>query len=383
MKGIRELKREDLPQVADLYEYVMRSKVRKAPPGMAHYFERIFFDTPWYDPEIPSYVFEDDGKILGFAGSHVRKMLFKGKPIRMGVLGQLIADPDVRNMAVGAFLMKKYLSGPQEISSMETCADEMRLIWENLGGKTVHLNSLNYTRFFRPAKFAINQVFNRGKLTSFKTPLRRTMDVADAVIRATYKPLKANVLPQDEELTVEKYLEYLPMIKGKRALVPDYDLEFLQWQFFEMAQVKSKGPLYSFLVRDEQKHDVIGWYIYQMKDEDKGHIVQVEAKKGFEAKVLDHLFSDAQRRGATLLHGRIEPNIHVPLVKANRTWIHSRYDRTVVYSKNPELLLAYYTGDAMFTRMEGEFWMGFHLEPFDEVIENPYAVKHQSVLQPA
>jgi Acetyltransferase (GNAT) domain len=382
MKGIRKLTREDLPQVADLYEYVMRSKVRKAPPGMAAYFERIFFDSPWYDPEIPSYVFEDNGQILGFAGSHVRKMFFKGKPIRMGVLGQLIADPDVRNMAVGAFLMKKYMSGPQEISSMEMCADGMRLIWENLGGKTVHINSLNYTRLFRPTKFVANQVLNRGKLTSFKGALRGTADVFDAVVRKAYKPLVTEDKPQDEELTIEKYLEYLPVILGRRALVPNYDAEFLKWQFFEMAQVESKGTLFSYLVRDAEKNDVIGWYIYQMKPQDKGHIVQVEAKKGFEKEVLNHLFADAQRRGATLLHGRVEPNIHVPLVAANRTWLHSRYDRTLIYSKSPELMLAYYSGDAMFTRMEGEFWMGFHLEPFTKVVENPYAVKHEEILEP-
>jgi hypothetical protein len=377
MKGIRPFTREDIAQVASLYELVIRSKTRQAPPALGNYFERIFFENPWIDPEIPSLVFEDkDGTISGFVGSHVRRMRFDGKAIRVGVCSQLIADPEVRSQAVGAFLMRKYMTGPQDLSLMETCSDGMRLIWENLGGQTVHLNCLNYTRFFKPLRFAANQVINRGKLRPIRGLLRATADALD-VPASRIKSLKLEDKGMGaDDLTPESYLEHLPAIAGKRRLVPNYDLDFLRWQWFEMAQVKSKGDLHGSLVRDE-KSQVVGWYLYQVTPGDKGHIIQVEAKRGFEDEALAQLFSDAKHRGATLLHGRMEPNLHVPLVRENRCWLHSRYDRTLIYSRNPEILRAYYSGDAIFTRMEGEFWMGFHLEPFEQAVQNPYTVRSE------
>ena len=379
MKGIRPLEPRDIDGVASLYEYVLRSKSRSAPAHLAQYFKRIFLEHPWVDPEVPSLVSVDEtGQIVGFIGSHVRKMQFEGKPIRAGVCSQLIADPDVRSQAVGAFLMRKYMTGAQDISVMEMCSDGMRLMWENLGGHTMHLNSLNYTRFFRPARFAVNQVLNRGKLSALAPLMHGAAQIFDApaqrlkAFKVEDKGLGAN------DLTPETYLEHFPTVAGKRKLVPAYDLEFLKWQWFEMAQVAAKGTLFGSLVRDDAGK-VIGWYLYQLKPGDKGHVIQVEAKRGFEAEALTALFSDAKHRGATLLHGRVEPNLHVPLVKENRCWLHSRYDRTLVYTKNTDLLNAYFTGDSMFTRMEGEFWMGFHLEPFTEEVQNPYALKHEAV----
>lgn len=374
MKGIRAFQREDAEQVANLYEYVMRSKKRQAPTGMAAYFERIFLDHPWYDPELPSLVYEnDDGGIAGFAGSHVRRFQFEGEPIRVAVCGQLIADPDVRSQAVGAFLMRKFMVAGQDLSLMEMCSDGMRQIWENLGGKTVHLNSLNYTRFFRPTRFALNQVLARRPSDLLKKVASPISNGLDAIIPKAYKALQTETITTNSEsVTPEGILEHLPTITKGRKLVPEYDLKFLNWQFFEMAQVASKGELLGNLVRDE-KDKVVGWYLYQMIPFDKGHIIQVEAKRGSESFVLDHLFAEANKRGATLLHGRMEPNLHVPIVKKNQCWLHSRWDRTLIHSKRNDIVQAYFEGSAMATRMEGEFWMGFHLEPFNEIVENPFS----------
>ena len=84
--GIRPFTLEDVQQVADLYELVMRSKVGAASPALADYFRRIFFEHPWVDEEIPSLVHEDRaGRIAGFVGSHVRRMTFEGRLTRVGV----------------------------------------------------------------------------------------------------------------------------------------------------------------------------------------------------------------------------------------------------------------------------------------------------------
>ena len=58
MSRIRPVEPYDLPQVASLFESVMRSGGRTPPPLLAAYFERTLLDNPWADPEIPSLVYE-------------------------------------------------------------------------------------------------------------------------------------------------------------------------------------------------------------------------------------------------------------------------------------------------------------------------------------
>ena len=132
MASIRPFERADLPAVASLYELVARSGSRMAAPGLERYFEDTFFDHPWADPEIPSLVFvDDDGGVGGFIGSSVRRLEFRGAPIRLGVAGQLVTEPKARNRAAGMFLMKEYLAGAQDLTVTDTASD----VVERLGAR--------------------------------------------------------------------------------------------------------------------------------------------------------------------------------------------------------------------------------------------------------
>src|SRR5215208_4444216 len=108
MSGVRPVDREDLPAVGDLYELVMRSGRRRAPPGLPSYFERTMLDQPWADPGLPSLVYEGPGgRLLGFIGSHVRRARLDGRAIRVRCAGQLVSDPAERRRGVGALLLRE------------------------------------------------------------------------------------------------------------------------------------------------------------------------------------------------------------------------------------------------------------------------------------
>ena len=137
----------------ELYQRVMRSDRHEPPAGLVPYFERTVLDQPWADPEIPSLVYEaGDGRLAGFIGSHVRCMSFDGRPIRMGVAGQLVSDPDQRHLAVGALLMRQYLSGPQDLTITDGATDVVHEIWVRLGGHALQPQSVVWTRLLRPAR---------------------------------------------------------------------------------------------------------------------------------------------------------------------------------------------------------------------------------------
>ena len=127
--AIRPLERDDVPQVASLYELVARSASREAHLGLAPHLERAFLDHPEADPEIPSLVYVDKtGRIAGFLGSSVRRLELDGRLIRLGVSGQLVTEPEIRAHAAGAFLIREYIAGPQELSITDTASPAVRKI---------------------------------------------------------------------------------------------------------------------------------------------------------------------------------------------------------------------------------------------------------------
>ena len=78
--------------------------------------------------------------------------------------------------------------------------------------------------------------------------------------------------------------------------------------------------------------------------------------------VIDHLFSHASQSGTAILQGRLEPDLFDP-VRQRRCFLHYS-SNVLVHSQNTNLLNAILAGDGLLTRMEGEWWMGHHVESF-------------------
>jgi hypothetical protein len=360
MTTIRPLGRSDLPQVTSLYERVMRSGSDTPPPRLGAYFERTLFDHPWADPEIPSLVYEtSDGTVGGFIASHVRRLRFDGKPIRVGYSGQLVSDPVVRSRGVGALLLRSYMAGPQDATITDGATVEVRRIWERLGGAAALLGSLSWTRFFRPSRFAVDLLLQRLGRTHWKPvarPLCAPVDgVAGRYLRVDEPATWA------EELTPGMLLEHLPTVTDHLRVRPDYDEAFLTWLFAEMARVTSRGHLTGRLVHDREGR-TLGWYVAYLQPGGVGQVLQVAARTRNVDAVVDHLFHHAWRMGVTALRGRLE-RVLFETVWQRRCYLrHS--ERVLVHSQDASLVGAITAGDGLLTRMEGEWWMGHHLEPF-------------------
>lgn len=373
MTSIRPLKRSDLDQVASLYELVMRSGSRKAPAGLAACFARFFLDAPSRDEEIPSLVCEEpDREIVGFLGVHARKMLLDGKQIRAACSGPLVIEPKSRAKAAGIFLLKAFLNGPQDLSFTDGATEEVRRIWERLGGCASSLSCLRWTRVFRPWQFTASYLAEHPRagpaLSTFVTLSKPLVRSADALTRALpgtrFKPPDSPPAAA-EEVTVKNLLEGMQSIDHQLRLRPDYDEAYLKWLFQEMRQVRSRGPLRGFLLRSEAG-SVRGWYLYYLKPRGRSQVVQIAAAPLSYDSVLAHLFQDADRGGSLALVGRAEPSLLELLSRAGVTFQY-RPSLALVHSKSPQIYAALFEGSALMTRLEGEWWMGFPFEPFDDV----------------
>jgi hypothetical protein len=361
LSQIRALERDDLPQVSELYELTMRSGSRTPPPGLSTYFERTLFDHPWTDHDVPSLVFDaGDQRILGFIASHVRRLRINGRHIRMGCSGQLISDPRERHLGIGARLLRSYLMGPQELTITDGASDVVHEMWLRLGGYALYPGSLVWTRLFRPWRALADMRLERQGKHRLLRIAGRAWPVLDApTTRITRPPARPAGL-RAEVLTPRSVIEHQGDVIGNARLMAAYDEPFLDWLFREMAAVRSRGTLVRRLLRVDDR--LLGWYVAYIKPQGMSQVIAIMATRGQLGTVLDCLFADAWHAGADAVEGRLEAQLYEPLSRRG-CWLHHGA-RALFHSRDPEVLAAISLGRSALTRLDGEYWMGHHIELF-------------------
>jgi hypothetical protein len=274
--------------------------------------------------------------------------------------GQLVSDPARPHHAAGALLMRKLVSGAQDITVAEG-TPAVRRILERLGGVTLQGPSVSWTRFFRPARAVGDEVLSRSRHPRWQAPARPLLAAVDAVAARSVARLRVQTpSARGEPLTPEALIAHMPSVLAGARVVPDYSASFLSWLFDEMAAVRTRGTLIRCLVRTEDR--VLGWYVTYAKPGGVGQVMQVAAAERDMPAVLDHLFDHVARAGTSALEGRLEASLHEPL--AGRGCLLRYGTRVLAHSRDPELVAELARGRSFVTRMDGEWWMGHHREPF-------------------
>jgi hypothetical protein len=355
MSKIRALAPDEIDQIAELYRFVDKSDWRIPPGEVPLWLRRTLFDDPWADPEIPTLVHvEDTGEITAFIASHVRRMRFDDTTIRLAAGGPLIVHPDARNRAVGPRLWRQYLDGPQELTISDGASDEMRQIFELIGGQLLHPSSIAWARVFAPFSFMAARLLHfRPRAKRASARLSAGLDYLSArSIRYFRRPDAATT--STEALTPSLMLEYLPTLTRSLRLFPDYDASYLNWLFAELHHNRTWGIPVKRLVRDRTGR-VLGWYVYFLLAGEGCQVVHVAALPRHVGEVLDSLFADVAARGGAGAQGRVEPALLACLAARGAQFRYSA--RSLVHSSRPDLLAALTSGRAMLTRLEGDWWM--------------------------
>jgi hypothetical protein len=352
---IRPLERRDLPEVARLFQRVMRQAEVLDQAETVAFFERTLLDHPWADPEIPSLVhIQDEGRIAGFLGSHVRRLLFDGQPIRAGYVGHLMAAPDSRPRGmVGTLLLRRYLAGPQDASLTDTAGEPTRRMWEGLGGRLLPVRTIGWTRVFRPWELAADRLSNG--LPTVARFVGRVSPVLDRASARTARGLLATSPPAatSEPLTTEALLRELPtLLKGTR-LRPAYDEPFVDWLFAELDRLGPGRRCVRRLVSDAEG-TALGWYVYLLAPGGVSHVLELAAPGASIEPVLVDLLHHARVSGSAALHGRLEPSLPQPL-SGKRAPLTYR-GGALAHSERHDLLDALDAPDSLLTRMDGEWW---------------------------
>jgi len=359
---IRALERRDLGEVARLHAGAADADpIPARSERLAGLFERTLFDHPWADPEIPSLVYEESDEILGFLGSNVRHMRFDGRAIRMACSAHQLTHPRVRNKAIGALLMRRYLAGPQDLTITDGANETVRRMWEGSGGQTVHVSCLTFLRVLRPFGLATHRLLSRHRVPVAEgavAPVARLLDLAASRLLDREGASGS----ESEQLTASAMLEHLPEMAEGLRLVPDYDVDYLTWLFAELDRVGdeqvfrdrvARGPLVAELVTQNRR--VIGWYVSHVKPRGLCRVLQVAAQPRHAQAVLDRLAHRAEELGAAGVYGRLEPRLVGPLSE-RRILLRFSHGRLLAHARDDDIVDSILRGEALLTRLDGERW---------------------------
>ena len=187
-------------------------------------------------------------------------------------------------------------------------------------------------------------------------PLCRLVDrVAAHVPGSPFRHSPASL--SGEELDAETLLACLSEFSRRSALRPEYDARALRWLLTALVPARGEGSLRKTLVRDGAGQ-VLGWYLYYVSPAGFGEALHIGARDESMKAVLEHLFQDAWRRGVVALSGRLEPR-STPDFADTYCLFHPRRCWVLVHSGDAEVLQAIHSGDAMLTRLEGEWCTRF------------------------
>ena len=356
MEAIRAFRHEDIPQVAELFSSTFTHNGNSARPGLDTYLQRVFFESPLHEEDMPSFVYLDErGSIVGFIGVQPRRLRLRGRPIRAAVATKLMVAPPARGSLAAARLLSRAFAGPQDVLFSDLSNDAGRRLFEGFGGVTVLPLSLQWQRPVRPVRHSLSWLRAHGVPAVITQGLRPLGTIADAVVaRLGPGRFGASLAGHTtEDLPLDVLATHLGALCADRALRPEYDEPSLRWMLNVAERNEPDRVLRRRLVRDPHG-EIVGWFVYYLGPGAESEVLQLLARKGSADAVFDALVADAWSGGTAMLSGRLEPRM-VKEMSARHCYFRHTGHWAVAHSKHPAILQAILNGDAFLSRLEGEW----------------------------
>jgi hypothetical protein len=354
--GVRPVRPSDMAAVARLVHREFRDRRGAAPGSLASYLESIFLRHPWADPEIPSRVYVGpDGEIGGFIGVLPARMRLGARPLRVAVAGSLVVDNPARNPLAGAKLLRAFLTGPQDLSLSESANVVSARMWDRLGHRPLAGYSLDWLCILRPIGAGV------AALGEWRRPARLLAPaaaLADGVAgRLGLNPFRAPAAERGQPVGADigdgELIGHILELAKQFALSPDWDEATLRWVLAHAARKERRGPVFKRAVH-ARTGAPLGCYIYHGRGRGIARVLNVLARPGAMAAVVDDLLAHAQAQGCAAVRGRAVPGL-AEVVMQRKALLFCR-SSTVFHAKEPAIADQIRSGNALITGLAAEAW---------------------------
>lgn len=372
MIRVRPFTALDLPAVAAMWRHAFRRD--GSLPRIQRHFEEVFLSAH-HGPRAPrvegiSALCAEDGRgaVKGFIGVLPRRMLYRGELIQAAVSTQLMAEPGSGRAFIAFELLRALFAGPQELTLSDGGNDLSRSVWTRMGGEEARLYGLEWTRVLRPAGYARQLIERRAPSARAGLPISRALDAA-----ALRLPL-GRFSPPGRRLTEDKLsaaaVQRL-LAEERWPLRPAYDAPTFGWLLGRAAEARAHGQLKARLCRDA-RGEPVGWYVYYVVPDGTSKVLQIGGRARALGGVLESLLADALDEGSVAITGQADPRC-MPLYTRARAALGCHGFDVLVHSRRPEILATIHRGEAFLTRLDGEWWLPFAVDPMTDDALDPGA----------
>ena len=351
MAEIRPLEREDLPAVAEL----LRPNLEGPLELHEGFLASTLLDDPWSDPELPSLVASDEsGSIVGFIGAQARRMRLDDRTLRGVCCSHLVVAPASRPGALGARLLQRLMSGPQDLTWSDSMTDVALRMWLVFGGQADLARSRSWMLVLRPGRWLPRVVASLVRHGAAGDELGGVPGLPFEAVRP--RRAKRHLSPPPpgvagEDAAGATIAEHLPSLGARGRLEPAFDSAELQ----HLASVAEQtlGPLVYRLVR--RAGQAVGWYAYIELPGGACRVVHLQALDGEVEASVAELVAHARRSGRSAIGGRLEPNLEEPLRR--RFAALGFGGRTVIHARDAGVRALLSSGALLLTQLAGEWFV--------------------------
>lgn len=359
--AVRFFEPEDIPAVAGLFFKTFRnSKAASTEPSAAllAQIRQIYFETPWYDPDIRSRVFvDDDGVVRGFIGANVVPMEFEGRRLRVAYAGALAVEDASRHPLAGARLVRSFLSGPQDISVTETANSTALRMWMKQGIALDTAYSLNWLRILRPASSVTSILQRKFPAARFLAPIARGVDhVMTRLLSDRFRPVVDTSPRRLSFETVEREIfdAAALQLKDLYPLRPSWDATSLEW-FSRHASVKRNYGEPRYRLARGRDGQPAAAYAYFRRRDDFAWMLQSLVTPQQAADLIDDILVDAYDFGCAGIRCAAQPWLHAAMMSRKGIFLSRIY--FLAHARDKTLLQPFHAGQALASGLAGESWM--------------------------
>ena len=357
MSGVRDLRPEDIPEVARLRERVFSETRFASLSALEAHIERVFFKNPWYGNGAGSLVHTGaDGRLNGFLGLVPRPLAIGDRPLKGTVAAQFMVAPEARGLP-GVRLYQACFAAPTDLLYTDVGTPDATALWEAMGGHAALVYGMTWTRAVRPGEFAVSA--GGGGITRFGTRgaryfARMGLRYLDRIVPQLPADLKA--APAAEPATYEQAIALLNQLSGNR-LRAVYDVESFRWVCSTLAIRWGRDAVHLGIVPDTDGKPA-GWFLYGLPERGTAVLYQLIARRDRQERVLAAALRHAYDRNAIAVQGRFDRRYaHQVLRLGGTVAYHGRgiLGRTT----DPIILQQLLSGEAQLSGMDGEWPLGF------------------------